>query len=102
MSSLIEKIISGGQTGADRDALDIAIELGIPHGGWLPKGRKTEEGPLPEKYQLEEMRAASYEMRTVKNVLEADGTLFHTGSSQVVRLHKTRGSGSQSLPPHRS
>ena len=41
---LISKIISGGQTGADRAALDVAIEFGIPHGGWIPKGRKTERG----------------------------------------------------------
>ena len=47
---MIEKIISGGQTGADRAALDVAIELGIPHGGWIPKGRKTEDGRLPDQY----------------------------------------------------
>jgi predicted Rossmann-fold nucleotide-binding protein len=47
---MIEKIISGGQTGADRAALDVAIKLGIPYGGWIPKGRITEEGSLPEKY----------------------------------------------------
>ncbi len=46
---MIEKIISGGQTGGDRAGLDVAIELGIPHGGLIPKGRKTEEGPLPAK-----------------------------------------------------
>jgi hypothetical protein len=46
---LIKKIISGGQTGADQAALDVAIESGIPHGGWIPKGRKTENGVLPAK-----------------------------------------------------
>jgi len=46
---VLEKIISGGQTGADRAALDVAIELGIPHGGWLPKGRKSEAGRLPAR-----------------------------------------------------
>ena len=55
----IKKIISGGQTGADRAALDVAIELGIPHGGWIPKGRKAEDGVLPDKYQLQEMPTAS-------------------------------------------
>jgi len=49
---MIEKIISGGQTGVDRAALDAAIELGIPPGGWVPKGRKAEDGKLPEKYHL--------------------------------------------------
>ncbi len=47
---MLTKIISGGQTGADQAALDAAIELGIPHGGWIPKERLTEAGPLPEKY----------------------------------------------------
>ena len=44
---MIQKIISGGQTGADRAALDVAFKLGIPHGGWIPKGRIAEDGPLP-------------------------------------------------------
>jgi predicted Rossmann-fold nucleotide-binding protein len=71
----IAKIISGGQTGADQAALDVAIQLGIPHGGRIPKGRKTERGPLPSKYRLQEMPADSYPARTEKNVLESDGTL---------------------------
>jgi hypothetical protein len=49
---MIKKIFSGGQTGSDRAALDVAIQFNIPHGGWIPKGRKTEDGPLPDKYQL--------------------------------------------------
>ena len=57
---MIKKIISGGQTGADQAGLDVAIELGIPHGGWIPKGRKTENGTLPVKYKLTEMNSASY------------------------------------------
>lgn len=73
---MIEKIISGGQTGVDRAALDAAIELSIPHGGWLPKGRKTEDGPLPEHYLLQEMSSASYQDRTVRNVMDSDGTLI--------------------------
>jgi hypothetical protein len=72
---MLTKIISGGQTGADRAALDVAIEFGIPHGGWIPKGRKTEDGVLPEKYQLQEMPTASYPKRTEKNILDSDGTL---------------------------
>ena len=46
---MIEKIISGGQSGADQAALDAAIKLGISHGGWIPKGRITEDGTLPDK-----------------------------------------------------
>ena len=49
---MIKKIISGGQTGADRAGLDVAIKLSIPHGGWISKGRKTEDGTLPDKYNL--------------------------------------------------
>ena len=88
---LISKIISGGQTGADRAALDVAIELGIPHGGWIPKGRKTERGPLPDKYQLSEMPTDSYPKRTEQNVVDSDGTLIisHgelTGGSDYTRM----------------
>lgn len=69
-------IISGGQTGADQAALDAAIALGVPHGGWLPKGRKTEAGPLPQRYNLQEMPSRRYRDRTEKNVLAADATLI--------------------------
>ena len=87
---MIKKIISGGQTGADRGALDAAVKLGIPHGGWIPKGRLTEDGPLPDKYRLQETATTNYAERTEKNVLEADGTLIlsHgplTGGSEYTR-----------------
>ena len=61
---MITKIISGGQTGADRAALDVAIKLDIPHDGWIPRGRLTEDGTLPDKYQLKEMLTESYPART--------------------------------------
>ena len=70
------KIISGGQTGADRAALDAAIARGIPHGGWLPKGRVTEDGPLEQHYCLQELDSYHYRDRTRKNVMESDGTLI--------------------------
>ncbi len=70
------RIISGGQTGADQAALDAAIALGIPHGGWLPKGRKTETGPLPMHYQLKEHPSPRYRERTERNILSADATLI--------------------------
>ena len=80
---MIEKIISGGQTGADQAALDAAIAWKIPHGGWIPKGRKTEAGKLPNKYQLKETSTENYEERTEKNVMDSDGTLiFSHGNLQ--------------------
>jgi hypothetical protein len=75
---MIRKIISGGQTGVDRAALDVAIEMNIPHGGWIPKGRLTEDGPLSDKYQLQEMNTTDYPTRTEKNILDSDGTLIFT------------------------
>jgi len=89
-NTMIEKIISGGQTGADQAALDAAIKLGIPHGGWVPKGHITENGPLPDKYNLVEMPTTSYPERTKKNIRESDGTLIlsHgrlTGGSEYTR-----------------
>jgi len=87
---LIRRIISGGQTGADQAALDVAIELGIPHGGWVPKGRLTEAGPLPAKYRMTEMPTTDYPARTEKNVSDSDGTLIIsrgeiTGGSENTR-----------------
>jgi hypothetical protein len=70
------KIISGGQTGADRAALDAAIEAGLAHGGWLPRGRKAEDGPVPDRYPLQEMASPKYRDRTRKNILDSDGTLI--------------------------
>jgi len=73
-------IISGGQTGVDQAALDAAIRLGLPYGGYLPRGRKTENGPLPARYRLVELDSSRYRVRTEKNVLAADGTvLFSLG-----------------------
>lgn len=74
----IEKIISGGQTGVDRAALDVALELGIPCGGWCPRGRKAEDGTIPEKYPLQETKSTSYAVRTEKNVRDSEGTLIFT------------------------
>ena len=72
----IREIVSGGQTGADRAALDAAIAMGVPYGGWLPKGRKTEEGPLPLSYGMLELKIGGYPKRTEKNVEDSDGTLI--------------------------
>jgi len=93
----IEKIISGGQTGADRAALDVAIALGIPHGGSVPKGRQTEDGPLPECYSMTELTEGGYDARTEANIRDADATLIVSpgpltgGSALTERLaHKHR------------
>ena len=72
----IIKVISGGQTGADRAALDAAIACGIPHGGWCPKGRRAEDGPIEQKYNLQEAESEAYPMRTRANVEMADLTLI--------------------------
>ena len=77
VSSLcICRIVSGGQTGVDRAALDAAIWLGIPHGGWCPKGRRAEDGPIPERYDLEETDESQYFIRTERNVIDSDATLI--------------------------
>jgi hypothetical protein len=73
---MLKRIISGGQSGVDRAALDAAIRIGIPHGGWIPRGRITEDGPLPQRYRLVEMPTDSYAERTEKNVVDSDGTLI--------------------------
>ena len=72
----IEKIVSGGQTGVDRAALDVAIALGIEHGGWCPKGRLSEDGPIASKYLLVEMESKDYAKRTEQNVIDSDATLI--------------------------
>ena len=71
-------IVSGGQTGADRAALDFAIAHGITHAGYCPRGRKAEDGRIPAIYNLEETRSADYPERTKLNVETADATvIFH-------------------------
>jgi hypothetical protein len=74
----LAKIISGGQTGVDRAALDVALELGIPCGGWCPQGRRAEDGVIPARYPVQENDSPRYPPRTAMNVREADGTLVLT------------------------
>jgi hypothetical protein len=69
------KIVSGGQTGADRAALDFALENRIPHGGWCPRGRVAEDGTLPDRYSLHETPSRKYAERTVWNVRDSDATV---------------------------
>jgi hypothetical protein len=70
------QIISGGQTGADRAALDFALARGWPYGGWCPHGRRTEAGPLEPQYQLRETPSDQYAQRTEWNVRDSDGTVI--------------------------
>ena len=84
------KLVSGGQTGADRAALDVALELGIDHGGWVPKGRAAEDGPLPDRYRVRETPTEDPAERTERNVADSDATLLisHgplTGGSELTR-----------------
>jgi hypothetical protein len=76
---MFETILSGGQTGVDRAALDVALELDIPCRGWCPKGRRAEDGPIDPRYPLTETPTAAYEERTERNVLDSDGTLVLRG-----------------------
>jgi hypothetical protein len=73
---MLTKIISGGQIGAEQAALDTAMKLGISHGGWIQKGRRTQSWTLPEKYQLQEMTTSSHKKRIEQNVIDSDGTLI--------------------------
>jgi hypothetical protein len=73
------KIISGGQTGVDRAALDVAIELGLSYGGAVPRGRRAEDGPIDRRYRgLKELPEGGYRRRTEQNVLDGDATLIIT------------------------
>lgn len=72
----LEQVVSGGQTGVDRAALDVALELGVACGGWCPKGRRAEDGLIPDTYPLRESPTANYAERTALNVKDSDGTLI--------------------------
>jgi hypothetical protein len=74
------RIVSGGQTGVDRAALDAGKELGLIVGGWCPKGRLAEDGAINTSYPLEESPSEAYSLRTEWNVRDSNGTLIlHRG-----------------------
>lgn len=73
---MLLKIVSGGQTGVDRGALDAALERGFACGGWCPRGRRAEDGPIPMQYPLQELDSGRYLDRTHRNVADSDGTLI--------------------------
>ena len=76
-------IISGGQTGADRAALDFAIAHHIPHGGWCPRGRMAEDGPLDARYRLRETPSRQYAERTEWNIRDSDATVVFSMNREV-------------------
>jgi len=76
VSGLVGRIVSGGQTGVDRAALDVAGARGVPAGGWCPKGRRAEDGAIPARYPLHETASDAYEERTELNVRDSDATLI--------------------------
>ena len=79
----LERILSGGQTGVDRAALDFARACGIPHGGWCPRGRRAEDGPIDSGYALRETPEPDYSQRTEWNVRDSDGTVIFTISPEL-------------------
>src|SRR5438067_6879001 len=93
---MFSRIMSGGQTGVDRAALDVALEHGFACGGWCPKGRHAEDGPIPDCYPLQETPWEGYPQRTEWNVRDSDGTLILTrgeadrGTALTERLAKTQ------------
>lgn len=81
MEIRVQKIVSGGQTGVDRAALDAAAALGLQRGGWCPRGRRAEDGVIPRHYPLHETDSPRYDVRTRRNVRDSDATLIlHRGT----------------------
>ena len=96
----IEKIISGGQTGADIAGIDAAIFCKFPYGGWLPKGRKAENGTVPATYtKFQEMTRGGYPMRTEQNVKDSDGTVIFTYGSLSGGSSLTKGCAAKNRKP---
>lgn len=75
-ATILQRVVSGGQTGVDRAALDAAIAMGIEIGGWCPRDRRSEDGNIPACYPLQETESRSYAVRTEWNVRDSDGTLI--------------------------
>jgi 2-succinyl-6-hydroxy-2,4-cyclohexadiene-1-carboxylate synthase len=93
----VQKLVSGGQTGADRGALDAAMALGLGHGGWCPRGRRADDGVIPTRYALVETAARDHAVRTEMNVIDSNATLIVSrgplagGSALAARLAAAHG-----------
>jgi hypothetical protein len=98
--TVLEKVVSGGQTGVDRAALDVAMRQGIACGGWCPKGRLAEDGPIPSAYPLAETPTREYAERTRWNVRDSDGTLILTFGEPAGGTVLTRVFALQEQKPH--
>lgn len=85
---MIVKVLAGGQTGVDRGALNAALAMGFPCGGWCPKGRLAEDGTIPDRYPLSETPTSVYEERTEWNARDSDATL-------ILTRHATLGGGTK-------
>lgn len=101
-----QKVVSGGQTGVDQAALDAAQRAGLPCGGWCPKDRRSEAGPISRRYPLTETPSADPTLRTEWNVRDSDGTLIVTwgrltgGTALTRRLAEVRAKPCLVVDPH--
>jgi len=97
----IAKIISGAQTGADRGGLDAAIYCALPYGGWVPKGRRAEDGEIPDSYTgMRETNTRDYLVRTKANVVDSDATVILCHGEPKGGSLKTAGFAKKQLRPH--
>jgi Circularly permutated YpsA SLOG family len=95
------KVISGGQTGVDRGALDAALALQAECGGWCPEGRLAEDGTIPKRYPVVELSHAGYAERTARNVADSDGTLIIANGEPIGGTRETIGRCVEMDKPHR-
>src|SRR5438067_2856021 len=89
LASELLKVISGGQTGVDRGALDAALAFEVECGGWCPAGRLAEDGEIPKHYPVVELANAGYAERTARNVADSDGTLIISNGEPVGGTRET-------------
>src|SRR6266536_6417669 len=89
LASKLLKVISGGQTGVDRGALDAALAFEVECGGWCPAGRLAEDGTIPKRYPVMELANAGYAERTARNVADSDGTLIISNGEPIGGTRET-------------